>query len=149
VGEEEADVDLPDPNPPAGTDRGRGCSVGSWTVKLVSGLVPVFLMVIVKATFPPVSFTRFTDWIVNWALPLITWVLFTKIEATKLPPIITIAIVMRTAYSWLMPRLLLERLWYLDMLDRRRRGQEFLNEKNGNPVVTTQLRMELLKDLQQ
>jgi hypothetical protein len=107
----------------------------------MSGLEPVFLMVIVKATFPPVSFTRFTDWIVNWALPLIIWVLFTKIEATKLPPIITIVMVMRTAYSWLMPRLLLERLWYLDMLDRRRRLQEFLNEKNGNLFVTTQLRM--------
>ena len=141
MGEEEADVDLPDPNPPAGTARGRGCSVENWTVKLVSGLVPVFLMVIEKATFPSVSFTRFTDWIVNWALPLITWVLFTKIEATKLPPIITIAMVMRTAYSWLMPRLLLERLWYLDMLDRRRRLQEFLSSKNRNLLVTTQLRM--------
>ena len=108
MGEEEADVDLPDPNPPAGTARARGCSVENWTVKLVSGLEPVFLMVIVKATFPSVSFTRFTGWMVNCALPLMTWVLFTKIEATKLPPIITIAMVMRTAYNWLMPRLLLE-----------------------------------------
>lgn len=86
-------------------------------------------MVIVKATFPSVSFTRFADWMVNWALPLMTWVLFTKIEATKLPPMITIAMIMRTACSWLMPRLLLERFENLDIVHRRKRFQEFLKDK--------------------
>lgn len=72
---------------------------------------------------------------VNWELPLITWVLFTKIEATKLPPIMTIAIVIRTACSWLMPRLLLKQL-RLDIVGRRVRLQEFLSNEDENRHAT-------------
>ncbi len=62
VGKEEADTVLPGSSPSGGTATVRGCSVESWTVRLVSGLVPVFLIVIANAAFPFVSLTRFADW---------------------------------------------------------------------------------------
>jgi hypothetical protein len=58
---EDADTVLPGCNPPAGTVTVRGCWFESWAVKLVIGLVPVFLMVIEKAMFPSLSLTRFAD----------------------------------------------------------------------------------------
>lgn len=61
MGKEEVDVDFPGSNPPEGRATVNGCSVESWTINVVSGFVPAFLMVTEKATFPFVSLARFAD----------------------------------------------------------------------------------------